>query len=94
MMNLVNLSVGRLVPIVAGVDVITNVKNSLMEIIGAVCIIIIGGYLARDLGGGKKIKLLGGLVVGVFVLAALGSLGTFTDWIKDGFSAITGLQWK
>ena len=94
MMNLVNLSVGRLVPIVAGVDVITNVKNSVMEIIVAICGIIIAGHLLKNLGGGKKIALLGGLVIGIFVLAALGSLDTFTEWIKDGFSAMTGLQWK
>lgn len=74
-------------------NTLSTTKNSLLEIIGVVALVIVAAKMLPALSGGKKIAAIGMLVFGVFILAAIGELDTLIGWVKKGFTAITGLNW-
>lgn len=94
MMNYITTGALQLLPLTAGVDVVSNVKNSILDIFSAIGLIIVGATLIKNLSGGRKIALIGGLILGVFVLAAIGSLDLLTEWFKKIFTNISGVQWN
>lgn len=94
MMSLMKATAVKVLPLTAGVDVIANTQKTVLELASAIGVCYVVMTMIKNMGGGKKIALIGGLVLGVFVLAAIGSLDTLTDWFKQAWTATTGLPWK